>query len=60
MSTSAQPERSAPDSCVPDGSALDGAPAAPALPDYSLAEVEVVTDPAVVKAIFDPLRGTLL
>lgn len=60
MSTSAQPERSAPDRSVPDGSVLDGAPAAPALPDYSLAEVEVVTDPAVVKAIFDPLRGTLL
>ena len=60
MSTSAQPERSAPDSSVPDGSVLDGSPAAPALPDYSLAEVEVVTDPSVVKAIFDPLRGTLL
>ena len=30
------------------------------LPDYSLEEVQVVTDPSAVKAIFDPLRGTLL
>lgn len=29
-------------------------------PDYALEDVQVVTDPHVVKAIFDPLRGLLL
>ncbi|PWH06029.1 ArsR family transcriptional regulator [Brachybacterium endophyticum] len=29
-------------------------------PDYALEEVQVVTEPRVVKAIFDPLRGLLL
>lgn len=30
------------------------------LPDYDLDEVQVVTDPRTVRAIFDPLRGVLL
>ena len=29
-------------------------------PDYPLDDVRVVTSPEAVKAMFDPLRGTLL
>ena len=31
-----------------------------AFPDYPLEEVQVVTEPHVIRAIFDPLRGALL
>src|ERR1700759_1230428 len=30
------------------------------LPDYELDDLAVVTEPAVLRALFDPLRGTLL